>query len=211
MQRRTVISIGVVIGVTGLLAWVWYSTPSDSAGSLHLGGTTTERNTASAAQTPRERAQAQAPDTLRSSVPSGKEEYVHPSPVFSILHPSAFSSTWFEEGGSDVVLLQKKGRSDEGGVTIQITVSSYDEPTSSFTLERIKKDVGDIDIRKPQEVTAGKTGKGVTFLSSDILDSESREVWFVRDGWLYQISAPTQLEDTVYNVLSSIRFRSSSS
>jgi hypothetical protein len=79
--------------------------------------------------------------------------------------------------------------SDQQTVT-QIFVSAFDEDIT-LTLERIKEEMPELVILEPQNISLGGV-TGVTFRSTNALDTESRELWIVYMNNLYQISLPVQ-------------------
>lgn len=104
---------------------------------------------------------------------------------FSFNYPEEYEVTVFEEpvGGATFVVQDKKS---DG---FQVIVSPFDEPLTALTEERVRRDIPDLTIEAVQPVLLGDAGQGIAFVSdNDAFGGASREVWFVFDGYLFQIS-----------------------
>ena len=92
---------------------------------------------------------------------------------------------------------------------MQILISSWDEPASALTPERITKDTG-LTVTDPQPVTlSGATG--LTFKSNNpAFGGASSDAWFIAGGNIYQMStydlrpwcAPLGRELTLVGIIS---------
>ena len=114
---------------------------------------------------------------------SGKKEiYRHNSPEFSFEYPEGFGVGNFnqEADGSQTVLLQK------GNVGFQLTITPFDEDIV-LTEARIKEDAPDMAIEQAIQIKIGEA-QGVVFLSEDESLGKTREIWWVYNGYLYQIT-----------------------
>jgi hypothetical protein len=91
---------------------------------------------------------------------------------------------------------------------VQILISEFDEPGSVLTTDRIKQDIPDMDIRDSQLILLGEqSGQGVAFLSdNESFAGNSREVWFVYKGKLYQISTYARLDPLLQSILATWKF-----
>lgn len=104
--------------------------------------------------------------------------------------------------GRDAILVEK-----ENGEGIQILMTLFDEPLSSLTSERIRKDVPDMRIEEPERVDIGAGHTGLAFKSDNPeFDSASREVWFVFRGTLYQISTYERLDSDLRQLFATWTF-----
>lgn len=127
---------------------------------------------------------------------------------FSFNYPSGFTITEpvtaLESSDviQDALLIQ-----DESGDGFQIIISSFTEPTDVLTPERVRADIPDLKIEAVQEVLLGNGGKGLAFKSNnDSFGGSSREVWFVFDGSLYQISTYIRNDPLLQAVLGTWEF-----
>lgn len=127
------------------------------------------------------------------------ETYTNQKYGFSFNHSKEFSVSEFAEGGRDIVLAKDATAS---GV-FQILISPFDEP-GPITKERILKDIPNMSISNEKEILVGGE-KALSFKSKDE-SGETLEIWFVRFGNLYQISALPSFEKQMMEILSSWRF-----
>lgn len=104
-------------------------------------------------------------------------------------------------GGSDTILFE-----NNSGDGIQILVTPYTE-AKDITKEIIKKDIPDMKIMDEQVVEVGLNHKGLAFKSDNqSFDGDSREVWFVFRGNLYQISTYARLDSTLKSIFATWQF-----
>ncbi len=156
-----------------------------------------------------EPAGAGAPDGTDATSPGAPadRQYASAEYNFSFLYPEGFKLTEFSERGGYMVLV----RSAEGEAAFQVFITPYDEPAESLTAERIHRDLPDLVMRDVGafsfgETTAGRQVAGLTFISEGPPFDVSREVWFVRGGHLYQVSAYLADQDALQAVLRTWRF-----
>ena len=124
---------------------------------------------------------------------------------FSLSIPGNFVTRQLEadESGATTVLLESADQADG----VQVVVTPFDEDISSLTVERIQQDVPDLVITDPQPVQIGENNTGLAFKSNnDAFDGESREVWFVFRGNLYQISTYERLDPLLKKIFSTWKF-----
>lgn len=130
-------------------------------------------------------------------------EYVYEKTGLSFAHGTDYSVRVATEQGIDSIVVQSQ---DDASVGLQVSVLSFDESPSSLTFERIQKDIPDIVISKPQ---AGALPFGSNALSFEAGEGalRTREVWFVRGGYLYQISAPIASSGLVEGLIAVMKFK----
>jgi len=142
------------------------------------------------------------------------KEYKNDTYGFSLKMPEDFTATEIPDelsGGATLVLQNKSG---DG---IQIIISPFDEDTGqgyTLTKERILQDIPDMQIQDEQVVEIGPstgsgqvTYKGIAFLSDDeVFGGESRAVWFIFGGSLYQINTYARLDGLLQNIFSTWNF-----
>ncbi len=132
--------------------------------------------------------------------PLNSETFSHTDPNFSLQYPKNISITKFEDGASETILLKDPQQKDT-----QIFISSFDEDIV-LSAERIKKDLPKLVIENPTEVMIGGKVKAVSFTSTNNLAIPTREVWFVYNGYLYQISIPLEIESAIGEILKTWKF-----
>ena len=130
--------------------------------------------------------------------------YAHPELPFSFGYPQNMSFTAFEEDGAEVLLFAG------GGNEFQLSIRPFDEP-GPMTEERIKRDLPTLNIEQPQQALIGpeKDMPALIFLSQDPAAGKIREVWFVHDGYLYQVSAYEEFDAMLATVMGTWRFYNS--
>ncbi len=142
-------------------------------------------------------------------VPALTKEYDNSIYNFSLKMPADFTAQDIPgdpDGTPETIVLQ-----DQNDNGIQIAVSPFDEDTTgSYTLtaDRIHQDVPDLEILDPQPVEVGEHYTGLAFKSNnDAFGGDSREVWFVFRGNLYQISTYARLDDLLRQIFQTWQFR----
>ena len=123
---------------------------------------------------------------------------------FSFRYPNHLSvSNFADASGGEIILVQ----SPEQAEGFQIAISPFDEPGTTLTADMIERDIPDLAIRDSQDLLLGETGKGVAFISDNpSFGGNSREVWFVYGGDLYQISTYARLDPLLQSVLGTWKF-----
>lgn len=129
------------------------------------------------------------------------ETYTNPKYSFSFSHPKEFSVSEFIENGADIILLKDAAA---GGV-FQVLVSSFDEP-EPITKARILKDIPNMAIANDKIISLGGE-KALSFRSKDKSGSETFEIWFARNGNLYQISALPDFEEKLKEIVKKWTFK----
>jgi hypothetical protein len=130
-------------------------------------------------------------------------EYRDSARGFSFRYPNHLKATSFKDHVGDTILVQ----SAEKAQGFQITISPWDEPGAILTADMIQRDIPDLAVTNPQDLLLGESGKGVAFLSdNENFGGNSREVWFVFGGNLYQISTYARLDPLLQAVLSTWKF-----
>lgn len=105
---------------------------------------------------------------------------------FSFSYPEGYTASAFSDLEDTKTILLGGSTAKLGA---QVFVSSFDEDIM-LTVERIKDEMPDLVVLEPQNISLNGVS-GVSFRSTNALDTESREGWFVHMGSLYQISVPT--------------------
>lgn len=109
---------------------------------------------------------------------------------FSFSYPMAYTTSAFSDTEDTKTILLGSFASKSG---TQIFISPFDEDII-LTIERIKKEMPDLVVLEPQSLSVDGI-PGVVFQSTNALNTESWEFWFVRKGNLYQVSTPTANKD----------------
>lgn len=135
----------------------------------------------------------------RTSSDSNHKVYTDAAYYFSLEYPSSLTATSFDNPGGEGEVVTF---SDSSGQGVQILITPFDEDLDVLTVDRIKKDQSDLSIINPQDVILGEKGKGVAFFDGEG-DTASRQVWFIANKNLYQITAPRALDTLLQGMLNS--------
>lgn len=120
---------------------------------------------------------------------------------FSVEIPDGFNVANFQEGDlGDIVLVKNENKS------IQFFIMSFDEP-GLITPQRIKQDLPDLKIEDSVQVIIGQDKiQALLFSSQDESLNATKEIWFVKDGYLYQISTNKKDEKLMGQLLETLKF-----
>ena len=134
-------------------------------------------------------------------------EYLNTSHSFSFKYPKDMKVENFKESedSPEVILVQNANE----GKGFQIVITPFDEDVGNkLSKERIKLDVPDLLVKDEQSILIGQNGEGLAFLSDNAdFGGKSREVWFVFNGFLYQISTYAHLDPILQSVFSTWQFK----
>jgi|SRR3989344_430589 len=126
---------------------------------------------------------------------------------FSFKYPSDFHTSSFTESadfnGEEIRVILVQDKSASG---FQIVITPFTSADTKVTEERIKKEVPDLVISDAESIFVGRDANGLAFVSG-AQSAKQREVWFIYNEYLYQISAPLEVDKTVQAVLNSWQFK----
>lgn len=126
--------------------------------------------------------------------------YIHPEYGFSFDFPADWGAESFaEDEGGEVVAVQNA----ETGILIFIY--PFNEP-GPITKERVLKDVPDMKIQNEIQLKIGGAIDAFGFDCDEREIGPTKEVWFVRNGFLYQISAAEGSGEVFYKMAETWRF-----
>ena len=132
------------------------------------------------------------------------ETYTSPTYKFSFKYPKEFTTSAVSDGnGGDVVLVQNTAKD----IGVQILITPFDGDDTDVTEALIRKDIPDMKISDGQEVLVGANRKGLAFVSdNEAFGGKSREVWFIFNGHLYQISTYAELDGFLKGLFATWQF-----
>lgn len=140
-------------------------------------------------------------DTARRVNESKQEKiYIDSEGLFRFGYPGSVTVNQFVEtsvGGEERKIIL--GRGEGARESFQIAVSAFSD-TDPITDKKIKEDIPDQIIREAQNIQV-KGALGVAFLSSPAGTENIREVWFSHGGFLYQISALSDMDQIVAHMI----------
>ena len=142
-------------------------------------------------------------------VPALTKEYSNKEYKFSLMMPQDFVTRETNIDGYTTIVFE-----NSRGEGIQIYVSEFDESliktekgVKIFDASYIQKNIQDMKIIDAQHIEVGSGYRGVAFKSdNEAFDSASREVWFVFQGNLYQISTYERFDELLKEMFVTWKF-----
>lgn len=133
-----------------------------------------------------------------STLPTeGLATYDHEEPFFAFAYPKELAVTELTEAnGNEVVVLE--GGERQG---FQVRFFPFDEE-GPLTVERIRTDIPDIVIDDPQAglITAAQL-PAILFWSQDSVLGKTRELWFIHEGYFYQLTTFPEFDTTLAAIM----------
>ena len=129
---------------------------------------------------------------------------------FSFQYPKSFTASKFSEGEGDAILVQYQGASNSineypKNSGFQIFIAPFDEPLP--TKERILQELPDMVINNIENRVLKNGIPALIFFSEDSSSlGKTREIWFVKSGYLYQITATKEIDNLVAQIVATWRF-----
>ena len=120
---------------------------------------------------------------------------------FSFQCPEAFNVTDFDEEDTQTILVSKKDTKDG----FQIFIAPFDEP-GPITKERILEDLPDFKIESPEQRLLKNGETALIFFTEDSSVGKTREIWFVHNGYLYQITTIQAFDAQLVQIMNTWKF-----
>ncbi len=135
------------------------------------------------------------------SIPAGWKEYFQGTYHVSLLYPDTVSvQERHEQGTALTVTFQDVGVPRRG---FQLFIVPYGE--KQITAERFKMDIPSGVMSEIGDIVIGGV-PGIKFWSTDTSIGETREVWFIHHGFLYEFTAPRESDEWLQSILKTWRF-----
>src|SRR3989344_5572093 len=112
--------------------------------------------------------------------------YTNEKYSFSFNYPEGFKVSEFEDENGDVLLFEKDTKA-----SFQIFIAPFDE-SGPLNPERVQKDLPQIEMKNPKNAELA----GTTALHFE--SGRTRELWFVKDGFLYEVSYFPEFENMMF-------------
>lgn len=151
--------------------------------------------------------ETQAPTTHQQVVlvDDQHQQFIHPRYGFSVVVPKDLDIIRVDEGeGTETIVFTPKA--EDSAAVMQIFVTPY--LPSEITEERLRKDVPGGEIKDINEVLigAGSDIRAVRFSSQHPGLGEAREVWFIRNGYLFEVMTRMENDAWLATVLKTWQF-----
>lgn len=179
----------IIVAVLITLAGVFYFLQNITTGSASefVIGTTTQQS-------------APAPAAPAREVPSGMKEYRSDQYHFSVLYPAELPSSESHDRG-DAMTVSFQGQEGSTGFQIYVAPINGDKITADrFVLDEpsgVRREPKDIDIDGVP---------GISFYGFDAHVGETAEVWFIKDGFLYEVTTYKELASWLSDIMQSWQF-----
>ncbi len=149
----------------------------------------------------------QSPTTHRQVivVDDQHQQFVHPRYGFSLVVPKDLDIARVDEGqGTETIVFTPMVQ--DADAVLQIFVTPY--LPREITSERLAKDVPGGEIKNVTEVMIGADSdiRAVRFSSEHPGLGEAREVWFLRNGYLFEVTSRMENDAWLATVLKTWQF-----
>jgi hypothetical protein len=139
-------------------------------------------------------------------VPTGWKQFQNVQYSFSVYMPPQLTGNIFDEGGGAHTFTFEDV---EGAQGFQVFVVPYNETTISE--ERFRMDNPSGIRKEPVDVVIGgleELGgvRAVTFFSENPIMGETREVWFIRGNYLYEVTTYKSFDAWLSGIMNTWRF-----
>ena len=118
---------------------------------------------------------------------------------FSILFPKDLSVKEYDEGAGSLIVFEDAA----GEKGFQVYVVPYDK--EKISKEQFTMDVPSGVMEEPTEIVIDGTHAAM-FLSKNAILGDTREVWFIKNGFLYEVTTYKALDTWLANIMKSWRF-----
>lgn len=132
--------------------------------------------------------------------PNGQKEYRNDFFLFSLFVPEGMIVEEFQETGTRLTVVFTD---EEAGNEFQVYVQPYGLHEISEKLFEADMPSGVMD--DPQEIQIDGA-RATTFTGSVAGFGETHEVWFINNGFLYEVTAPPALDAWLAEILNSWKF-----
>jgi hypothetical protein len=134
------------------------------------------------------------------TVPEGWRKFENEQYGFSVYMPPELTANVYDEGGGAHTFTFEDA---DGGKGFQIFVLPYSESTISE--ERFLKDSPAGVMKEPVDVTIGGV-RATAFFGEHMLMGETREVWFLHNNLLYEVTTYKHLDTWLADIMKTWRF-----
>jgi hypothetical protein len=133
-------------------------------------------------------------------IPEGYKEYRDTTFRFSLLYPNDLMVKKYEEGGGAATITFQDIHTAQG---FQLFITPYQG--QQVTAAQFKKDIPS-GIRNAVTTTVIDGAVGAAFVSSNALLGETREIWFIHNGYLYEATTLKPLDVWFSPIMQSWKF-----
>lgn len=132
--------------------------------------------------------------------PAGFKEYKSEAYKFSLFYPNSLSVKEYKESGGAQTITFSDDKEEN---SFQIFVLPFKE--SQVTEKRFKMDIPSGVIKEPVDVMIDNT-RATAFFSTNAVMGDTREVWFIKNGFLYEVTTYKELDNWLAGIMQSWKF-----
>lgn len=147
-----------------------------------------------------------APEDVEPTTPETKQvsegwrSYENAAFRFGLLFPQEMQAHEYKEAGGALSVVFENTQNGEG---FQIYVTPYAE--TQITQERFRLDVSSGVMQEPVDVMIAGV-RGTMFWSRNSVMGETREVWFINNGFLYEVVTYKHLDNWLGTIMQTWKF-----
>lgn len=130
---------------------------------------------------------------------NGNKFYLNRLLKFSVVYPGNLDVQEYGQGNTSTIVFEDVS-TQEG---FQVFVVPYEEQVVSD--ERFKMDVPSGVMKDPVDILVDGV-RATMFFSHNSLLGETREVWFIKDGFLYEVTARKDLDGWLSEIIRNWKF-----
>ncbi len=191
-----------IVGVIGVVLMLRTPTQSDvqSIAASSTVTDTAQTNETSSQLLPIDTTPREKPKECGQMAGADCQEYRSERYRFSLFHPNQQKVKEYDEGsGARTIVFENT----DGARGFQIFIVPYNLP--QVTPERFKKDVPS-GVRTDELAITVDGVLGDAFYSKDMFLGDTREVWFIHNGYLYEVTAPKSQDNMLGAIMLSWKF-----
>jgi hypothetical protein len=202
-SRQKVIAIALVaavlIAVGGVFLLFYSQQPRGLMGQIPVTASTT-MSVSTAAATSTIPAPLSRSTPVTQEVAQGMRLYTNASFNFSLSYPDDLRATEYREAGNALTASFQDPSTGEG---FEVYVTPYSD--TQVTEARFKLDEPSGTFQEPTGIIVGGV-QAVMFYGYNPIMGDTREVWFIRNGFLYEVTTYKQLDSWLAGIMQTWRF-----
>ena len=130
----------------------------------------------------------------------GKRNYSNGTFHFSILYPDTLSAKEYKEQGGALTVSFQDANPNEG---FEVYIAPYTD--KQITAQRFKMDEPSGAFVQPTDVLVDGT-PGTMFFGHNAMMGDTREVWFIHRGFLYEVATYKELDTWLAGIMQTRKF-----
>lgn len=196
-KYKTILSYTVVIAILGFGAYKYFTRPNISE---IFSGNQTAGSIFATGDTPANQQNTNSETLPARTPPAGFKEYRSEAYKFSLFYPESLSVKEYKESGGAQTITFSDNQDE---YSFQIFVLPFKE--NQVTEKRFKMDVPSGVLKEPVDVMIDSI-RATAFFSTNAIMGDTREVWFIKNGFLYEVTTYKELDTWLAGIMQSWKF-----